>query len=167
LLHVLFSSWFIIQFFFPQVGVRLSRGLCWSIPGVAVGMPHDTYLLTCWSASLKQVRSQCLAAREASWFLHISWHGEAMCGLGVWGCQSFASSWWFFLPGVSPVSQQDFYFTDLYISYFIYLFIGCWAPKHIPLLVSSDAINMGVQVSFVCWLMLLPIYAQEWYNRVL
>jgi hypothetical protein len=64
LLHVLFSSLFIIQFFFPQVGVRLSRGLCWSIPGVAVGMPHDTYLLTCWSASLKQVRSQHLEAWE-------------------------------------------------------------------------------------------------------
>jgi hypothetical protein len=31
-----------------------------------------------------------------------------MRGLGVWRCPSFASSWWFFLPGVSPVSLQEF-----------------------------------------------------------
>jgi hypothetical protein len=38
------------------------------------------------------------------------WSGDAMCGLGVWRCQSFASSWWFFLHGVSPVSSPRFYF---------------------------------------------------------
>jgi hypothetical protein len=27
--------------------VSLSRGLCWFIPGVAVGIPCVTYLLTC------------------------------------------------------------------------------------------------------------------------
>jgi hypothetical protein len=45
---------------------------------------------------------------ESSWFLHLTWSGDAMCGLGVWRCQSFASSWWFFLQDVSPVSLQDF-----------------------------------------------------------
>jgi hypothetical protein len=30
----------IIQFFFPWVGVGLSRGLCWSGPGLSVGVPH-------------------------------------------------------------------------------------------------------------------------------
>jgi hypothetical protein len=29
-------------------------------------------------------------------------------GLGVWRCWSFASSLWFFLPGVSPASLQEF-----------------------------------------------------------
>jgi hypothetical protein len=33
----------------------LSRGLCWFIPGLAVGIPHTAYLLTCWSASSKQM----------------------------------------------------------------------------------------------------------------
>jgi hypothetical protein len=31
-----------------------------------------------------------------------------MQGLGVQKSQSFASSWWFFLQSVSPVSLQDF-----------------------------------------------------------
>jgi hypothetical protein len=85
-------------------------------PGVAVGIPCSTYLLTYWSMSPKQVRSQCLAAQEPSWFLHITWCSEAMCGLGVQSCQIFASYWLFFLPGVSPASQQDFYFMALMLS---------------------------------------------------
>jgi hypothetical protein len=48
LLRVLFSSLFCIQYFSPWAGVRLSRGLCWFIPGVAVGIQHATYSLTCW-----------------------------------------------------------------------------------------------------------------------
>jgi hypothetical protein len=60
--------------------VSLFRGLCWFISGVAVGIPHATYLLMFWSASLKQVRSWHLVAWEPSWFLRISWYG-----LGVWG----------------------------------------------------------------------------------
>jgi hypothetical protein len=31
-----------------------------------------------------------------------------MCWLEVWKSQSFASSQWFFLQGVAPVSLQDF-----------------------------------------------------------
>jgi hypothetical protein len=79
-------------------------------PRVAVGVPHAAYLLTCWSVSPKQVRSWHLVVQEVSWVLGISWHGKAMCGLGVQRCRSFASSWWFFLPGVSSATQQDFYF---------------------------------------------------------
>jgi hypothetical protein len=39
----------------------------------------------------------CLAAQEPSWFLHLTWSGDAMCRLGVWRSQSFVSSQWFFL----------------------------------------------------------------------
>jgi hypothetical protein len=46
---------FSIFFFFCMAGVSLSRGLCWVIPGVAVGKLCAAYLLTCWSASPKQV----------------------------------------------------------------------------------------------------------------
>jgi hypothetical protein len=121
LLCVLFSCLFIIQFFifvfvFCRAGVSLCSGLCWFIPGVAVGILHAAYLLSCWSASPKQVRSWHLVVQEPSWFLHISWCGEGMWGLGVQGYQSFASSWWFFLPGVSVGTQQDFYFTELMLS---------------------------------------------------
>jgi hypothetical protein len=48
----LFSSLFIIQFFFFfcwSVGQSL-QGLCCFIPGVAVGIPYVTYLLSIWSA---------------------------------------------------------------------------------------------------------------------
>jgi hypothetical protein len=77
-----FSGFF---FFFCGVGVSLPRGLCWFIPEVAVGIPHAAYLLTCESESPKQVRSQHLSAREPSCFLSVTWHGEALYGLGVQG----------------------------------------------------------------------------------
>jgi hypothetical protein len=81
--------WF---FLFCGAEVSVSRGLCWFIPGVGVGIPLAAYLLTCWSAFPKQVRSQHLLEWEPSWFLHITWHGEAMCRLEVRGCWIFASS---------------------------------------------------------------------------
>jgi hypothetical protein len=107
-LFFFFSCFFIIQFvffffsFFPGW-----ESIC---PGgyadLFQGVPHATFLLTWWSP--KQGRSLCLAVREPSWFLHLTWRGDAMHGLRVWRCWSFASSWWFFLPGVSPVSLQEF-----------------------------------------------------------
>jgi hypothetical protein len=40
----------------------------------------------------------CLVvAQEPSWFLHLTWSGNAMCRLEVWRSQSFASAQWFFL----------------------------------------------------------------------
>jgi hypothetical protein len=71
--------------FFCGMGVSLSRGLCWFIPGVAVGIPPATYLLICWSPSPKQVWSQYLVAKEPSCFFSITWHGEALYGLRVQG----------------------------------------------------------------------------------
>jgi hypothetical protein len=100
-----FSCLFIIQLCFSFFSGWVS--VC---PGgyadLSQGVLHATYLLTWWSP--KQVRSWHLVAWEPSWFLHLTWWGDAMCGLGVWSCQSFASSWWFFLPGVSPASLQEF-----------------------------------------------------------
>jgi hypothetical protein len=88
--------WGGVFFFFCSVGVSLSRSLCWFLPGVAVGIPHATYLLTWWSVFPKQVWSRHLAAQEPSCFLSVTWHGEALYQLGVQGVKSFASSWWFF-----------------------------------------------------------------------
>jgi hypothetical protein len=69
-------------FFFCRAGVSLSRGLCWFIPGVAVGILHAAYLLTYWSASPKQVWSQHLAAWEPSCFLSVMWLEKLCIGWG-------------------------------------------------------------------------------------
>jgi hypothetical protein len=66
-------------------GVSLSRGLCWFIPVVTVGIPHAAYLLTCWSVFPKQIWSQHLEVQEPFWFLNVTWCGEALCRLGVQG----------------------------------------------------------------------------------
>jgi hypothetical protein len=92
--------------FFCGAEISLSRGLCWFFLGVAVGEPCATYLVPCGSA--KRVRGCFLAAQEPSWFFHILWCGGAMCGLGVWRIQSFASSWWFFLSSVSQHLRKIF-----------------------------------------------------------
>jgi hypothetical protein len=95
----LFSSLFIIQLFFffvfcffCEAGFSLSRRLCWFIPGVAVGLLHATYLLTCCSASPKQFWSQCLTVWDPSVF-------SVLCGVEKlymgWGFK--VSGFWFFL----------------------------------------------------------------------
>jgi hypothetical protein len=93
---LLFSFCFVLYCFVCWAVVSLARRLCWFFPGVAVEEPCAAYLLTCGSA--KQVRSWCLVAREPSLFLCILWCGGAMCGLGVWRCQSFASNGGFSCP---------------------------------------------------------------------
>jgi hypothetical protein len=92
-------------FLFSLVGVSLFWGLCWFGPGYRMPLICS---LTWWSASPKQVRGWHLAVWEPSWFLSLMWNGDAMCRLGEWKWQSFASFWWFFLPGVSPASLQEF-----------------------------------------------------------
>jgi hypothetical protein len=54
-------------------------------------------------------RSWHLVAREPSWFLHLTWSGDAMHGLGVWRCRSFASSCGFSCKVFSSISPR-FYF---------------------------------------------------------
>jgi hypothetical protein len=112
LLHVLFSVAYLLFrffwfFFFLQGRVQSVQGAMLIYPRDGCGST-TCCLFTCWSASPKQVRSWCLVVWEPSWFLCITWHGEAMCGLQVQRCRSFATSWWFFLPGVSPASSAKF-----------------------------------------------------------
>jgi hypothetical protein len=80
----LFSSLFIIQFFL-RVGGQSVWGVCWFISGVAVGILHATYLLTCRSVFPKQVWRLHLAAQEPSCYLSVMWHGEIVYRLGVQG----------------------------------------------------------------------------------
>jgi hypothetical protein len=114
LLHVSFQ--FLIHYsFFCMVGVILSRGLCWFTPDVAVGILHDTYLLTLWSLSPKQVWCQCLVG--ALLFSQCNVAYRSFVRSGGAGCQSFDSSWcFFFLPSVAPASQENFLFIELTLS---------------------------------------------------
>jgi hypothetical protein len=102
---VYYSVWFFSLF---------SLGGGWSVQGtmliwlrVVCGSTACclAHLVVCFS---RAGRSWSLVAQEPSWFLRLTWSGDAMCRLGVWRCWSFASSWWFFLQGVSPASLQDF-----------------------------------------------------------
>jgi hypothetical protein len=105
----------VFSFFFDMVGVRLSRRLCWFIPGVAVGVLCATYLLTCWSVSPNEVWILCLAAKEPSSFLSATWHEEALYRLGVRSVRVLLLLG-FFLPSVAPESHQDFSLTGLMLS---------------------------------------------------
>jgi hypothetical protein len=87
-----FLVYYLVFFFLCGAGVILSRWLCLFIPGVAVGVLHATYLLTCWSVSPKQIWSWHLAVEEPSWFLCVMWHGGTVRAGGS-VCQSLAYSW--------------------------------------------------------------------------
>jgi hypothetical protein len=60
-----------------------------------------------------------MAAQEASWFLYLKWQGDDMHRLRMWRCQSFTSSWWFFLPGVSPASLLEFTLGRMISAFFL------------------------------------------------
>jgi hypothetical protein len=53
---LVFSSLFIIQFLSFFLLFSLCSGLCWFIPGVAVGIPHDAWCSPVWYA-------ECLPSR--------------------------------------------------------------------------------------------------------
>jgi hypothetical protein len=96
----------IIQFLF-----LFSLGEGWFVQGAMLIWPRvvcGSTTVVLWSASSKAVCMLVAGGVEASWFLRLMWSGDTMHRLEVWRSQSFASSWWLFLWGVSPVSLQDF-----------------------------------------------------------
>jgi hypothetical protein len=106
-LHTLFSSFFIIQFFLWGRGQSVQgallvypRGSCGNITCCLFA-----HLVVCVSQAGLELASGSVGPLLVSQ-CNVVW--EALCGLGIWGCQSFASSWWIFLPSVSPASQLDF-----------------------------------------------------------
>jgi hypothetical protein len=79
-------------FFFPWVWVGLSRRLCWSGPGLSVGVPCAA-LITWWSVSSQDVWA--LPSHGGMGALLVSSFNVdlgSVRGLGVWRSQSFASS---------------------------------------------------------------------------
>jgi hypothetical protein len=101
LLHVSFvvvvcSGFFSLSLFFPWVGLVCPE----SYADLAQGCLREYWMppsSPCVLNLPKQSGSWHLAVREPSWFLHLTWSGDALCRLGVWRSQSFASSQWFFL----------------------------------------------------------------------
>jgi hypothetical protein len=63
------------------------------------------HVVVCFSQAGQELASGDAGALLVSPF-NIEW--DAVQGLGVWRCQSFASSWWFFLQGISTACLQDF-----------------------------------------------------------
>jgi hypothetical protein len=90
-------TYYSVSLFFPGWGsvcpggyADLAQGSLWEycIPRSSPCGPHLPKLSGHW----------CLAVvQEPSWFLHLTWSGDALCRLEVWRSQSFPSSWWFFL----------------------------------------------------------------------
>jgi hypothetical protein len=106
LLHVPFQFLVYFQFCFVLFvgrgkGVHLSRWLCWFIPGVAMGIPHNAYFLTFWSAGCFPSRFGS-ASGEVGALLFSQYNGvwrslyqlgvqsvEVLILLGVFFCQEW------------------------------------------------------------------------------
>jgi hypothetical protein len=80
--------------FFPLVGVGLSRGLCWSGPGLS---RSTAYHLAHLVVHVLSGRQRLAAIQGPSWFLRLTWSGDSLHRLEVWRGQSFTSSQWFCL----------------------------------------------------------------------
>jgi hypothetical protein len=104
---LVFSSLFIVQFFFFDVVVSQPRGLCWFILGLA-GKIHSSV----WSAKCPQ-GSFGAGATVVAMAAHVfsQWNVALSSE-----CQSFASTGALFLPSVAPASQQGFGVMELMLS---------------------------------------------------
>jgi hypothetical protein len=81
-----FPGWGLVS---PGGYTDLAQGCLWEY--------HMPLSSPCGLRLPKPSGSWSLAVREPSWFLRLTWSGNATRGLGVWRSQSFASSWWFCL----------------------------------------------------------------------
>jgi hypothetical protein len=98
-------------------GVSLFWWLCWFIPGwlwkyclMLIFSPVG--LLDVSQAGLEPVSGGTGALLFSQ--CNVAWRSFVWAGGSE--CQSFDSSWCFFLPSVAPASQQDFLFTELMVS---------------------------------------------------
>jgi hypothetical protein len=102
--HPLCYMYFFVAVYYSVCFISLfSLGGGQSVQGAMMIWPRDVcgstvcclaHLVVCFSQAS---RSWHLVSQESSWFLHLPWSGDAMCGMGVWRSRSFASSLWFFL----------------------------------------------------------------------
>jgi hypothetical protein len=95
----LFLLLLITQFlFFSLGGGRSVQGAMLIWPRIICGSTMLSLSSPCGPCLPKPSGCRCLAvAWGPSWFLHLTWSGDALRRLEVWRGQSFASSWWFCL----------------------------------------------------------------------
>jgi hypothetical protein len=84
---------FIILFFsfFPGWG-SVCPGGCGDLAQGCLWVYHVPLSSPCGLRLPKCYGSWRLAVQEPSWFLHLTWSGDAICELGEWRSQSLASS---------------------------------------------------------------------------
>jgi hypothetical protein len=115
---LVFTSLFIVQFFFCEGGGQSAQGAMLIYPRGGWGNTVWCLVLTClicWM-SPKQVWSWWW---QPTCFLSVVWCGETLYGLGVQGIEVLILLSALFLPSVAPVSQEDFGFTELMLSSFV------------------------------------------------
>jgi hypothetical protein len=102
--------------FFPRVGVDLSRGYA----DLAQGCLYKYCIpLSSPCSCLPKLSGRgWLAAWGPSSFLPLTWSGDSLCRLEVWRGQSFASSQWPCLPGVSAAFLQNFIVGGIIVNIF-------------------------------------------------
>jgi hypothetical protein len=94
-------------FFFPWVGVGLSRGLCLSGPGLSV--EYCVLLISPCGPHLPKLsgRWHLVAAQGPSWFLHLMGSGDTLYRLEVWRGSKFCLfSVFFSVKYISSVSPR-------------------------------------------------------------
>jgi hypothetical protein len=97
---------FLLLLLIIQVFFLFSLGGGWSVQGAMLIWPrvvcrstvcHLAHLVVRIFPSHLGMGTWQWVAQGPSWFLHLTWSGDAMSRLEVWWGQSFASSQWFFL----------------------------------------------------------------------
>jgi hypothetical protein len=110
-----FSYCLLLSFsFFPEWGsvcpggyAALAQGCLWEYRSTTkLTLSMSSQALWAWAIGSP-------GAWGPSWFLHLMWNGDALHQLEVWRGQSFDSSQWFCLQGVSPATLQDFIIGDM------------------------------------------------------
>jgi hypothetical protein len=94
---------------FAGQGVSLSRGLCWFISGVAVGIPRDAWGSTVGLPGVSQAGLEPVSGSTGVLLFSLcNVARRSFVWAGVWGVEVLILLGALFLPSVAPVSQQDF-----------------------------------------------------------
>jgi hypothetical protein len=118
--------------------------VCWSFLNFAVSfdigccsLTQEMSLVDCYLPYFRQ----WLITHQLSCFLSVMWHAEAFYGLRVHGIKVLIVLDALFLPSVTPVSQQVFWFMELMMS----ASIPCWPSWFlVPSILKNHWINCNL-----------------------
>jgi hypothetical protein len=95
--------------FFCEVGVSLSRSLCWVIPGVVVGISHDTWCSPVGLRNVSQAGLESTSGEPGALLFsqrNVAWRSFVQAGGSV--CHSYDSSCCFFSAKCSSIISARF-----------------------------------------------------------